>query len=327
MEMLRRSILGAALLIGLWLCFWNTPYLFRVDPVNWDHYRQQKIDSGAELKKMASDTLGFDVSPDVDVYAETRLDREAFIAHETQGRRVRVEGAGWEAFFIGVSETVLGRPPSPSWNRRQARRPASGSLYFRTNETPLSAIAAGFRDPNVHQFVQIQGLTRTEYLSVYLEKQNVFSRHAPSFLVFPHRTAGLEWILSACLLYCLLPPARSAIRPILTGVALCSAILLALHWPPADPTIPASRFPETAPAAAIEPEHSAILETIKQEEEILEELKTIEIRIQSVAARMKTASPTERKALEKESDKYLAEVERLQRLFEKISSAPHGSSD
>lgn len=323
MEMLRRLILGAGLLIGIGLCFWTTPYLFRVDPVDWNHYRQQKMANGEQLKKMASDTLGFDVSPNVDVYAETRLEREAFIAHETQGRRVRVEGAGWEAFFIGVSETVLGRPPTPSWTRRKAHRLAAGSLYLRTDEAPLSTIVAGFRDPNLLQFVQIQGHTRTEYLSVHLEKQNVFSRHAPSFLVFPRRTAGLIWILSACLLYCTLP--RRSLNPagILWRVVLCAipAILIAMTWPPADPSIPASRFPEKAPAAGVEPENSAILETIKQEEEILEDLKTIQIQIQSVAARMKTATPTERKALEKESNSYLAEVERLQRLFEKVSKS------
>ncbi len=205
MEIVRRLILVAGLLTGLWLCLWAEPHLFRVDPVDWDKNRQHKERRAEELTQMATETLGRDASGEMDVYAETRLKRDAFIAHETEGRLKVVDGSVWEGFFKGVASTVLGQAPSDSWARHRARWPYDESLYFRTNVPPLAGIATGFSEADPLQYVQIKGQTRSEYLFVQLSDREDLFRHAPAFLVFPHRTAGLIFILGAFLLYFLLP--------------------------------------------------------------------------------------------------------------------------
>ncbi len=336
MKTVRRTILVVGSLIGLCLCFWTTPRLFRVDPVDWEKHRLRKERHAEQLTQMASQTVGRDVSGDVDVYAETRLDREAYINHETRGQQVTVEGATWEGFFNGVRDTVMDRAPSASWAKRRGRAAHHESLYFRTDEAPLSTLTDLSLGSAPFLYVRIEGRSRSEYLFVKLSDRADFFRHAPSFLVFPHRSAGLIWILSACLLYLLLSRRRTPVKgsdektlrkallPKLPVTLLCgiSAGLLAITWPPADPSIPARGFPMSeAVQATPSPANNMLVETIQQEEELLEALEAVQLKLDSISSRMKTASPAERKALAKESDRYLVEVERLQRLFEKISNA------
>lgn len=210
-EIVRRLILLGGLTAGLWLCGWAEPQLYRVQPVDWGKERQRKEGKREQLVRFATAQLGRDVSHDASItntYAETRLQLQKFIAHETDGFLTTVGGSEWAGFFNAVADTVLGKPPSTAWRQRNARWPYGGSLYFQPGEAPLNALAGQLTPDHPLRYVRIENGPRAEYLAVTRSaRQDLFS-HAPQFLVFPHRLPGVLVVLVVFLLYVLLPRAR-----------------------------------------------------------------------------------------------------------------------
>jgi hypothetical protein len=161
MEIIRRSVLLSALTIGLWMSFYAAPYLFRVSPMDWGHERHRIERKSSALEQFAQKTLDIQEKTGIDFHPETRLDREGFIAHQTQGRRMTVSGPGWEGLFSGVAATVLGDAPSAAWRARKAVSLYDESLFFRPGETPFTEIAGELCNPNdTVRYVEVKGKTR-----------------------------------------------------------------------------------------------------------------------------------------------------------------------
>ena len=212
MEVIRRIIMLGGLTVGLWMCFWATPSLFRVTPRDWEHERHRIEKKSAVLERFAKETLDTKENTGIDSHPETRLGREDFIAHQTRDRLITVSGPEWEGFFTGAADTVLGNAVSSDWRKRKALWPYDDSIYFRMDEAPLKAIAVEFSNQeDALRYVQIKGKDRSEYLLVQRSSRNDLFSHAPSHLVFPYRAVGVGCILLAFLIYALLPwPRRPA---------------------------------------------------------------------------------------------------------------------
>ena len=205
-EILRRLLLLGGLTSGLWLCLWSVPFLYRVEPVDWNHERGRLERKSAALNAFARETLGTDGDPGIDAHPETKLDRDAFIAERTEGRLVDRTGPAWEGFFAGMAATASGRAPSDDWSGRIAGSPYTRSLYFRPDEPPLRDLDGGLPDSEANQtYIRIRGKTRDEYLFVHQSDRGDFFGHAPSKVAFPDRAAGVGVILAGVLLYALIP--------------------------------------------------------------------------------------------------------------------------
>lgn len=245
-EVLRRAVLAVGLLAGLWMAVWPAPQLFRVYPIDWDHARESKERRAADAKRIIGGMVGEKMVEDLDLYPGTRASRENFIAEETRDRVTTVQGPEWEGFFNAVADTSLGQPPSRSWQARLAKSPYIGSLYFRTDEPPLSSIAANFKGSSSSGYVRVNGQQRQEHLFVALHGKDEIVRHATSALAFPSRHIGIYVLLAAFLFYALLPwprppaeglyysRARAAVLPDLMGAIFAGMFFVIPILVPAD---------------------------------------------------------------------------------------------
>ncbi len=204
-EILRRSLLLAGLVAGLWLAAWPPGGLLRVEPIDWQtelvgHQRQAD-----EALRLLGPLVGQENTEGVDLAPETRGDLVGFIAHETEGREVAVRGQEWEGFFNAVAATVLGQPPSAGWRARLARGLFEGSLYFDPDEAPLSEVAARLAEPGNYVYIRIDGAARSEYLGVVQSGRDDIASYAPPHLAFPGRRLGLWLLLAGLLAYAVIP--------------------------------------------------------------------------------------------------------------------------
>ena len=184
MEILRRVVLLAGFLSGLWLYIVPTPALVRVSFEDFakSQARQPKWRGNRDLP----------------------LDE--FIAKETEGRLARVEGAPWRELFDAAEQVAAaaetGAPVEAAWRKRVGRDYSRRSLYFFPHEAPVAELTGEF---GRFTFVALGSGASTRYLGVSRADPEMLAGSAPVQMIYPLRRYSGWALLLALIGYMLLP--------------------------------------------------------------------------------------------------------------------------
>lgn len=204
-EILRRVVLGAGTLLGLWMVVQTPDFLYRIRPIDWVADRDRIRARDSSIKDTMSGVVPAEDLEGIDLASQTRGSLEQMIAAETEGRTIHVSSQKWQGLFNSVAETLAGNAPSPEWEARRGRFYTDESLFFRPDEGPVSDLAATFPTDAAFRYVEIQADGAIQHLGVTREGTGDLFGTAPPALLFPLRSAGLAVLAATLLLYASIP--------------------------------------------------------------------------------------------------------------------------
>ncbi|NQT52593.1 hypothetical protein HQ576_11105 [bacterium] len=184
MEVVRRILLLAGILSGLWFYLVPTPVLVRVS-----------LEDFAKRQAKQPAWRG-----------DRDLPLDAFIAKQTEDRLVAVAGAEWDALVdaaarVAAAAETLG-PVDEAWRPRVGRDYSRRFLYFYPHEKPVATLMDKF---DRFTYITVGSGAATRYLGVNRQDPEMLQGSAPLAMLYPlRRHSGLA-LLIALLAYFLLP--------------------------------------------------------------------------------------------------------------------------
>jgi hypothetical protein len=138
---------------------------------------------------------------------------EDYILAETEGRVIRVDGAGWENFFQKVKADQAGLVPADWKFRHPPDWIYESSIYYRPDEPPFSIITGQMRTDETYY---LRLMPQDQWLELwYAGRYEVYSLgggrigELPTAMVYPWTTPGKILMVLALLVYILLPWPRN----------------------------------------------------------------------------------------------------------------------
>ncbi|MCX6553325.1 MAG: hypothetical protein NTY02_20355, partial [Acidobacteria bacterium] len=219
MELLRRTILLAGLLLGIWMYLATPPALLRFEVVDFaarydQEFRQRRETPGQgvyERGRALAAALGDPGSVD------------GFIAQATEHRLIRIQGAEWERLVSELTSAATAAASAPNAAGGHAR-----ARFARTTDAPFTTVMGQI------DRIRSEAGSSVSYLALgtgpatrYLEVMYVdapASSGGPSALVHPSRPSSWIPLLIGLAGYLLIPWRRSA--PAIVSVDRLPAVLV-----------------------------------------------------------------------------------------------------
>ena len=208
MEILRRLVALVCLVMTIGTALAPQPALLRFGPIDFAHEQKESWFED-----------------------ERQLALEDFIAQETEGRLLSVQGSAWTTFFGEFADAVSGR--FAAWQGRLNVGWSAGSrVYFRPDEPPASEIARAVDANGGFSYLALAGPTGAQYLTATYARPRDMLDDAPADLLYPLRRYSLWFLLAGLAVYVVLPrrkrdsgalaysTVRAVILPDLVGLLL-----------------------------------------------------------------------------------------------------------
>ncbi|NQV23555.1 MAG: hypothetical protein HQ518_04220 [Rhodopirellula sp.] len=208
-EVVRRIVAAVCLYGGITLCLTQGRGLYQVEPIDWQREAYDRQQQSQRMLGMMSRYTGPEAVEGVDLASNTRGLLQEYIQSETENRLISVSGDTWAGLWSDTVATLEDRPPSSAWQSRRGLDHRSDTLYFRTEEGPLSELARQWPEGSTLVYVRIDPAAGTDatpqYLSVMRCSAYDVRDGAPGHIAYPYRTYGAGLLLAGLLVYLFLP--------------------------------------------------------------------------------------------------------------------------
>jgi len=203
-EILRRLVLAACVIVGATMICHSPSYLYSVEPVDWRDKICGALEREKQTKRLMGKYLPGEDLSQIDLAPEAKKGLEDFIAKETKGRLYRPSSKEWTGVFVALADLRHGRLTANEWQTRKGRV-SDKEYYFSDSDRPFNELQSVMKGDRRFLYIQVGDTGNQQYLAVTKRTRQDLMRYAPGPLAYPYRRHGFFCLLLGSLAYWLIP--------------------------------------------------------------------------------------------------------------------------